>query len=206
MRVLSLDVSSKTGFCFFETTDKMTLLDYGQIPKVECPTDLEFPSSFVVWAWNIFDTLETVIDKYSPDILVIEQTCAGSKNAMSQKILEAVHHLLAEKIHKEKLKSVYYMTGFWRKEIGSYMNAEEKKHNKAVKDYKKKHKTKVAKDENGKRIGIVGKKHVTIRLINSVFADQLKEPLKRKDEDTADAIALGLCFHKQKFKSCGNKE
>lgn len=200
-KVLSLDVSSKTGFCFFSTSDNgMELLEYGQIPKVECPSDLEFPSSFVVWAWNIFDTLETLIDKYKPDILVIEQTCAGSKNAMSQKILEATQHLLAEKIHKEKLKSIYYMTGFWRKEIGSYMNAEEKKQNKAVKEYKKKHKTKVAKDENGKRIGIIGKKHVTIRLINSVFAGQLKEPLKRKDEDTADAIALGLCYHKQRLK------
>lgn len=203
MRVLSLDISSKTGFCYFETTDKMTLLDYGQIPKIECPEG-DFPTSFVLWAYKIFDGLEDLIDKYKPEHLVIEQTCAGSKNALSQSILEWTHFLVAEKILKEKIPHSYKKTGEWRKEVGSYMSAEEKKQNKKVKEYKKKHKTNVAKDENGKRIGIIGKKHVTIRLINSVFEDQLKEPLKRKDEDTADAIALGLCFHKQKLKNCGN--
>jgi Holliday junction resolvasome RuvABC endonuclease subunit len=205
MKVLSLDVSSKTGFCFFETTDKMTLLDYGQIPKIECP-DKDFPESFVLWANEVFKTVEELIKKHRPDRLVIEQTCAGSKNAMSQKLLEFVHFLLADYIVKNKIPCSYIMTGIWRKEVGSYMSAEEKKQNKKVKEYKKKHKTNVAKDENGKRIGLIGKKHVTIRLVNEVFKDQLKEPLKRKDEDTADAIAIALCFHKQKLKSCGNVE
>ena len=200
-KVLSLDVSSKTGFCFFATSEEgMKLLDYGQIPKVECPCQYEFPENYVEWAKEVFVTLEALITRFQPEVLVIEQTCAGSKNAFSQKILEWIHFLLADYIVAQDIAVKYRLTGEWRKEIGSYMNAEEKKHNKAVKDYKKKHKTKVAKDENGKRIGIVGKKHVTIRLINSVFADQLKEPLKRKDEDTADAIALGLCYHKQQLK------
>ena len=199
--VLSLDVSSKTGFCFFATNgEEMRLSDYGQIPKVECPPQYEFPESYIEWAKEIFSTLEVLIVKYQPEVLVIEQTCAGSKSAFSQKILEWIHFLLADYIVAKDFTVKYLLTGEWRKEVGSYMNAEEKKHNKAVKDYKKKNKTKVAKDANGKRIGIVGKKHVTIRLINSVFADQLTEPLKRKDEDTADAIALGLCYHKQRLK------
>lgn len=197
MRGLSLDVSSKTGFCYFSSEEDIKLLDYGQIPKIECPEG-DFPESYVKWARLVFATLEELIVKYNPEMLVIEQTCAGSKNAMSQKILEWVHILLAIYIVEKKIPSTYVLTGQWRKEIGSYMNAEEKKRNKMVKEYKKKHKTNVAKDENGKRIGIISKKHVTIRLINSVFESQLKEPLKRKDEDTADAIALALCYHKQK--------
>lgn len=87
------------------------------------------------------------------------------------------------------------MTGVWRKQIGSFMNATEKKRNKEVKEYKKKNKSKLAYDINGKRIGKISKKHVTIRLINETFADQLKTPLRRKDEDQADAISLNWAYH-----------
>lgn len=200
-RVLGIDLSSKTGWAVAVSVDKECQLEaYGQIPKIDCPEEEPFPGSYVTWAYEIFSRIEELIEIYQPDVLVIEQTTAGSKNAMSQKILEFSHFLLAKYIQETGIKNTYLLTGEWRKEVGSYMNELEKKHNKAVKDYKKKNKSNIAYDINGKRIGKITKKHVTIRLMNEVFKDYLKSPLKKKDEDSADAMGLALCYHKLRLR------
>lgn len=195
-RVLSLDVSSKTGYASAISSDSgFTLENYGQITKIECPENEKYPASFVTWAYECYGVIEDLINRHHPDVLVIEETCSGSKSVYSQKILEFTHFLLARFIKETEIKNIYLMTGVWRKQIGSFMNATEKKRNKEVKEYKKKNKSKLAYDINGKRIGKISKKHVTIRLINETFADQLKTPLRRKDEDQADAISLNWAYH-----------
>lgn len=194
-RILSLDVSTKTGWALLISSDKGPILEaYGQIPKVECPEEEPYPGSYVTWAYQCFNPVEAVIEECMPDILVIEEV-TKSQNPFSQKILDYIHFLLAKFIKETGIPCVYMMTGQWRSAVGSYMNVAEKKHNAAVRKYKEKNKSKIAYDENGKRIGIIGKKHVTIRLINDTFKGQLKKPLIRKDEDTADAIALALAHH-----------
>jgi len=117
---------------------------------------------------NVSIRFNTLIDLIKPDVLVIEETSKGSKNAMSQKILEWTHFLLAQKIKTSNIKAVYIMTEEWRREIGCKMSDEEKLRNKQVRDYKKSYhkrngkKTTVAYDINGKRIGLIGRKHVNI--------------------------------------------
>ena len=196
-RVLAIDLSSKTGWSLTISSDEgLSLEAYGQIPKIECPQEEPYPSSYVTWAYTIFGEIENLIDIYTPSVLVIEETCGGSKNAFSQKLLEYSHFLLARYIKETKIKNVYFQTGVWRKETGSYMNDAERKHNKEVKKYKEKHKTKIARDINtGKRIGKITKKHVTIRLVNEVFAKYLKMPLRKKDEDVSDSLGLAFCYH-----------
>lgn len=205
-KVLSLDVSSKTGFSVLSIgiAGECILEAYGQVPKIHCPDSETYPGSYVTWAYLIFNKIEELIEKYQPDTLVIEQTCAGSKNAMSQKILEFSHFLICKYIQETKIPNFWFLTGEWRKEIGSYMNKTEKSRNKEIKDYKdayfKKYgkKTKCAYDINGKRMGKIGKKKVTIRLMNEVFKDQLKEPLRPKDEDASDALAINYCYYLKK--------
>jgi Holliday junction resolvasome RuvABC endonuclease subunit len=197
-RVLSLDISTKTGYCLaIVSSDGMILEDYGQLPKISCPDEESYPGSYVGWAYLCYGEIERLIEQYRPDVLVIEET-TRSKNSFSQKILEFLHFLVARFIRETGIKNVYYQTGEWRKEVGSHMNLEEKQRNKEVREYKKKNKTKIAYDINGKRIGMIGKKHVTIRLVNETFKDQLKQPLKRKDEDTADAVSLNFCYYLRK--------
>ncbi len=201
-RILSLDISTKTGYAVLVTgiNGECILEAYGQVDKIPCPAKEPYPGSYVTWAYKCYEKIEELIEKFTPDVLVIEEV-TKSKNAMSQKILDFCHFLTARFIQETGIKNVYLQTGDWRSEVGSYMNATEKAHNKKVREYKKKvlkdtgKKTTVAYDINtGKRIGMIGKKHVTIRLINDTFKDQLKKPLKRKDEDTADGIAIAYCY------------
>jgi hypothetical protein len=68
----------------------------------------------------------------------------------------------------------------------------------AGKNGKLKKKAIVVYDEAGERIGKVGKKNVSVRTANEIFGSQLKEPLKRKDEDNAEALLLAYAYHMRK--------
>lgn len=204
-RVLSLDISSKTGWASATISDYgIKLEDYGTILQTHSP-DGEYPSNYVIWAHTIFDGISSLIKLYKPDVLIIEETSKGSKNAMSQKILEWTHFLLAKHIKDNNIKSVYIMTEAWRREIGCKMSDKEKLKNKEVRTYKKKNKSKLAYDINGKRIGIVGRKHINVRRANEIFGDQLREPLRKKDEDTADSLGLLASYYFRQLKN-ENKE
>lgn len=200
-RILSLDMSTKTGWALMLSSDRgIELHANGQIPAIHEPPG-NYPSNYIDWAFMVFAKISEVIDLYAPDVLVIEETVAGSKEVYSQKILEWIHFLVAKFIKETNIKVVYFLTGQWRSIVGSKMTKEESNHNKAVKEYKKKHGTRVAKDENGKRIGKLTKKHVNIRRANEVFGKYFKTPLRKKDEDTADALLLGYAYHIKRLEN-----
>ena len=207
-RVLSLDISTKTGYAFaVSSKDGITLEDYGTLDQIHEPKDFPYPDSYVIWACLCFSKIEELIDRHGPDVLIIEETSKGSKNSFSQKVLEFIHFLLAKYIKETGIKSVYLMTEQWRREIGCQMTKEEKLKNKEVrnfkKDFEKKNgrKTTIAYDKDKKRIGLVGRKHVNIRRVSEIFGNQLKIPLKRKDEDLADGLGLLACYHFRRIKS-----
>lgn len=194
-RILSLDMSTKTGWALIVSTkDGPALEEYGQIPQIPEPAG-KYPSNYVDWAYLCFGKIVELVDRLAPDTLVIEETASGSKNIYSQKILEYIHFLVAKMIKECQIKTVYMMTEQWRRETGCVMTKEEKKKNKQVRDYKKSHDVKIAYDIEGKRIGLTGRKHVNVRRANEVFGSFLKEPLRKKDEDTADSLLLGYAYH-----------
>ena len=175
------------------------LEEYGTLPTIHEPEG-SYPSNYVIWAHQVFNEIHNLIVRYRPDVLAIEETCAGSKGVYTQKFLEWCQFLLASFIKESKIRSVYLLTGAWRSEVGAKMTKEESKHNKDVKDYKKKHGTKRAYDIKGKRIGKLTKKHINVRRANEVFGQFLKEPLRKKDEDTADSLLLGYAMHLRRLK------
>lgn len=197
-RVLSLDLSTKTGYCLLVSSDRGMILEaYGQIDKVSCPEDESYPSSYVTWAYKCFEKVEELIECLNPDVLVVEEV-TRSKNALTQKILDYIHFLVAKFIQETGIRAIFFQTGEWRKEVGSYMSKTEKEQNKYVKEYKDKTGKKLARDKNNKVIGKVTKKKVTIRLINDIFKSQLKILLGPSEDDTADAIALSYCYYLRK--------
>jgi Holliday junction resolvasome RuvABC endonuclease subunit len=201
--ILSIDLSTKTGWAVIISSDAGAgLVDYGMIRQIPQP-DGPYPSCFVDWAYLVFNGIEDLIKKFKPDMLAIEETVAGSKAVYSQKILEYSHFLLAKHIKDSNIESIYLLTGAWRSEVGAKMTKEESKHNKEVKAYKTKHGTKLARDINGKILGKLTKKHINIRRANEVFGPFLKEPLRKKNEDEADALLLALALHLRRLK--GNK-
>ena len=200
-RVLALDMSTKTGWAVFISNDKGCGLEcYGQIKQIP-QIDGQYPDNFVEWAHACFNEIVKLIDTHAPDVLVIEETASGSKSIFSQKILEWIHYLVAKLIKESNIKATYLMTEQWRRETGCLMSKEESKHNKEVRKYKDKNSTSIAYDENGKRIGRITRKHVNIRRANEVFGKFLKTPLRKKDEDAADSLLLGFCYHLRRMRN-----
>jgi Holliday junction resolvasome RuvABC endonuclease subunit len=205
-RILALDVSSKTGYACMASSDSgIKLEEHGTLNKIDNPGG-DYPSDYVIWAHNVFNEIHGLISRLKPDILAIEETVAGSKAVYSQKFLEWCHFLLASFIKEHKVRATYLLTGAWRSEVGAKMTKEESDHNKAVKKYKVKNNTKVARDINGKRIGKKTKKHINIRRANEIFGAFLREPLKKKNEDEADALLLGYALHLRRTKNSGTTE
>lgn len=207
-RVLSLDMSTKTGWAFIlSSPEGLTLEAYGQIASIPEPQDVPYPASYVNWAYLCFREIVTLLDKYAPDVLVIEETVAGSKSVYSQKILEYIHFLVARLIRDTGIKVKYFLTGEWRVDVGCLMTKEEKARNKAVKAHKDKLKAEGAtkktraRDKDGKSIGKISKKHVNIRRANEIFGNSLVKPLVKQDEDMADALLLGFAYHLRKARN-----
>lgn len=200
-RILSLDMSTKTGWAsMVSSKDGIVLECYGTIPQIHEPQG-QYPCNYVEWAYLCFGQIEQLIEEHAPDVLVIEETVAGSKAVYTQKILEWIHFLVAKFVRETKIKAIYLLTGAWRSEVGAKMTKEESKHNKKVAAYKAKNESKIAYDESGKRIGKLTKKHINIRRANEVFGKFLKAPLRKKDEDTADSLLLGYCYHLRRMKN-----
>lgn len=161
--------------------------------------DDRYPVSYIKWSGKCYAKILDLIDKYQPSVLVIEETSKGSKNAHSQKILEYIHFRVANYIMESGSPVIYMMTEEWRRIVGCLMTKEEKKQNKTVREAHKEG-TKIVKNEKGKRIGIIGKKHVNVRRANELFGPSLREPFKLNDEDKADGILLNYAYHLRQRK------
>lgn len=200
-RILALDMSTKTGWSSLVSSESgLDLETCGQFDPIEEPEG-QYPANYVDWAYMVFDKILELINRFAPSVIVVEETCAGSKNVYSQKILEFCHFLLAKFIKESNIKAIYLLTGEWRTAVGCKMNKEERDRNKAVREYKKKHKVRLARDENGKIIGLKNRKHINIRRANEVFGKFLAKPLTKKDEDTADSLLLGYCYHLRRIEN-----
>jgi hypothetical protein len=217
--ILSLDMSTKTGWAFFISTQNgLTLVDYGKLEQIHTP-DGRYPSSFLIWAHAVFEKIRELILHNAPDVIIIEETSAGSKAIYTQKILEWIHFLVASFLVDKCIRVIYIMTEEWRRETGCLMSKEEKKLNAKVSKLKAKQKSEILQDESlteeekksklksvrakidGKVAGRTGRKHVNVRRANEVFGEFLNEPLRQRDEDKADALLLGYCYHLRRLKT-----
>jgi len=196
LKILSLDISSKTGWALFEMYDRdARLTEFGRLDKIDKP-DGVYPFDYVKWADTIWYSIQDLLIRHEPDLVAIEETAIKPKsNPYSQKLLDWVHYRLANYLLEAGVSYRYFRTEEWRRIAGCVMTKEEKKRNSEVSRQKKaKGKGKervIAKDENGKVIGKITRKHVNVRRANELFSLDLKI----KDEDIADAALLGwaLC-------------
>lgn len=197
MKILSLDISSKTGYCLSLSSEKgFELLEYGTLEKEDEPKELKYPGSYLQWSENCAKAIQSLIMKTNPDHIAIEET-TPSRNSYSQKLLEWIHRLVLYDSLRNWLENVTYLrTGDWRGLTESHMNNEEKKHNAKVRRLKKKTgKSKVKID--GKVAGLITRKHVSVRRANELFNLELK----LKDNDSAEAILICYAKHLQLKKA-----
>ena len=125
-RILSLDISSKTGWAVGVVEDgNLELEACGVLPQIHEPKDESYPGSFVTWAYQCFEGIVELVDRYHPTILAIEETTANLKSSHSQKILEYLHFLTAKMIKETGIKNIFLPTGQWRRIVDCKMTKAE---------------------------------------------------------------------------------
>jgi hypothetical protein len=202
VKFLVLDISSKTGWAHFESgPEGLKLLGRGQMAQVPRRTDLKYPEDYLKWAEDVSAQIRALVWSRSHDYLVIEETAKGSKDAHAQKLLEWIHLRVAEHIVAQRrvgnLAGAYYLqTGEWRQTAGCQMTKEEKKRNSKVRKSRKAAGNSALVELDGKKVGLVSKKHVTLRRVKEIFDIDL--PVKQNDE--ADALLIGYAAYKRFFE------
>lgn len=184
MKLLSLDVSSKTGYCIMEDEK---LLDFNKITvKVENfnPNSKPPPDKHPSYPKNIADASDLMASKIKdlilevkPDHIVIENTVKG-RNRNSQRMLEWFHRALLDEIWSLNIPFTYMDPSQWRSILELRLSKDDKVNNKMC--------------SKGLKRGKVGKKHLSVRYINAQY--NLK--LKLKDNDQADSICLAEAWFK----------
>lgn len=188
MKILALDISTKTGWAYFEDgalvrhgtfTSYLPVTDYGIYPR----NYIKFVASYTNNLYN------DIVNAQELDVIVIEET-NKSKARYSQKLLEFIHCLLLHHIWSVGLinKVKYVNTSDWRKVLDIYLSKDDKKNNALVTKAKRKGKSK-------KELGVKGRitrKHVAVKVANEMYNLNLKQ----KDNDQAEAILLGTAYIK----------
>lgn len=218
MKVLALDVSTKTGWALF---DGAQLVSFGFLEK---PRSFEecgnYPGNFTQVAEDMVNLIATVVATQKPDMLIVEETNKtgrfGSRH--SQKILEFIHCFLIHRF-KAHMPIKYINTSDWRKilklsvadtkkmakpyikeltRLKGELAKADKAHKKVAKDALDAHK-KTLKDKciHGK----IDKKSISVAFVNMTH----KLALKKGDNDISDAICLGEAY-KRGVKTLTNKD
>lgn len=215
MQVLSLDISSSTGWASFDTDVGPSSLRYGCIVLPKRARD------YAVHPWGYYDAalqlakllLEKVGETFhNPDeegVLLVEET-NGARARFTQKFLEYCHfaflHAFFEKYEGCRLKVVYINTSEWRKVTSTCLSKEDKNRNARLSRLKRKAREvgQTLSYQDKQRIGIAGKttiKHVAIRRVRELYGIELLA----KDDDCADAILL-LRAHLDGAQPCTGSE
>lgn len=134
MRLLCLDLSTKTGWSIIE--DNAKLIEFGNIKKkIEGDeTSSDYPNNYIKMAKDIsFDVIQ-LIKKFHPDYIIIEETNKG-KNRYSQKALEFIHFAVNDILYACPFKCpiVYLDTSEWRYLLNLSLNKDQRKTNKEIK-------------------------------------------------------------------------
>lgn len=177
MRLLALDLSTKTGWAILEDArliayDTIIYDDFNLKP-------LPPPFDTIQKADAIAKEIVQVCFAFQPDCIVIEQTNLG-RQRYSQKMLEHIHCVTLIFLVNNRFKNIEYMdSSEWRTLEAVKLSEDDKKHNKELRRTKQR--------------GKINLKHKTLELVNKIFDLELK----MKNNDAADAMALGLAWFKK---------
>ncbi len=192
MKILSLDLSTKTGWAVIEAIQsdvickELRIIDFDTFQKSEKLINFEaFEFEDIGKVLSFIESLciniTNVFHKHSPKAIIIEQTNSGKYFGLIQKILEWIHYrvLITSLRLLDGKPPIYLASSEWRKIMDLRLTKEQKKHNKDIKSGIEKKKVTV--------------KHLAVQKANELF----NLNLKMKDNDKADAILLGTAYLKK---------
>lgn len=193
MRFLSLDVSTNTGWAIF---DDAKLTHFGvftcKVPgyKAAIKSYKDFPETY---PYNFMDTADEIAkkckeiaDEFQPDNIVIEHT-EGSKQRISQRLLEWTHYTIYQILRNDLIPSYYLLVADWRTQVKCYLKywPEHSKWNKEVAKAKKITPPRKRPRINGNVVSRIDLKKLSILIANEHF------DIQTKNDNIADAINLG---------------
>lgn len=219
MRILALDLSTKTGFAVLDVTGgEIVLVEYGciEIPTIEGMG--EYPQNFVLAAEMVAEHCGKLVENFNPDLIAIEDT-NGGRFRYSIKTLEFIHAAVLRSIRDSIGKVRYVNTGEWRGQaLGLSVTTSKKRKAKLKKQIaaiKKELKiqSKGVSDERKSELKIaaerqiaeieasmknecldvkIDKKSIAVAYANVTYGLSLK----KANNDAADAICLGTALAK----------
>lgn len=183
MKVLGLDLSSHMGYALLSSSDKIEHSGVFHLKndKKHILEDI----NLLNLAKKVGNTARDLYIKHRPDLVIIEQTNAGSFRT-SQKFLEFSHFSVLNELHELNANIAYVDTSAWRRTLGIKLSPEQRKHNKSLSSKKSKLKKdgKVLRSTKGN--GKITWKHLSVAWVN----DKFKLELKVGENDIADAICV----------------
>lgn len=199
MRVLAFDASTHAGWALLEGERGAVKPQIASMGLVENDRSIQafgsYPNNYLAAASSIAERLAALVFQHRPDVIVIEETNMG-RSRYAQKILEFIHCSLLSRLTSQSpsVPIVYISSSTWRKVLDIRLDIEQRKNNIKITKAKKLHSDTgiplaVAKRQLGVK-GKVTKKHLSVNRINEVY----DLGFKVKDNDTAEAILLGLAF------------
>lgn len=194
MKILSLDISTKTGFAVIDSEDHK-IIEHGLIRPAHTVEQLgEYPRSYVAMAMELATGLCSLIDRVAPDVIVVEETNPGGRaGRYSQKMLEYLHcAFLITLPVKHTIK--YISTSVWRRTLQMKLSKDDKKNNSLVNAAKRSSKESgVSIYEQKAKLKVKGKvtwKHLSVRYVNEKYGTAFL----MKDNDVTDAVCMALAF------------
>jgi len=185
MKILSLDLSSETGWCIFidglyhtsGTLEKVYIEDFN-VNKHPNKSN-KYPQNIVNAINEIIVKIDEKYLEFKPEIIVIEGSVKG-RNRHTQKFIEWMHLMVFLKF--KELAVINYMdVSEWRKIVNLRLNKEDKINNKLVK--------------KGEKRGKINKKHLSVRMVNLLF----KLNKRLLDHNECDSILLGKAYVDKKL-------
>lgn len=215
MRILSLDISSSTGWALLDTEVGPASLQFGCIKLPKRARDYaEHPWSYWLAAHELARLLiKRIYDSNlgEGDVVVVEETNGGGRaSRWSMKFLEYCHCAFLSHYMKEfegiSIKLVYVNTSEWRRVTETRLTKEDKNQNAKLSRHKRQAKMKGQKltYQDKQAIGIAGKttiKHVAIRRCKELFNIELTAT----QDDPADALLM-LKAYVDGAKPCTGQE
>jgi hypothetical protein len=206
--ILSIDASTHAGWALMDGEPgdlKPRIIEKGLIENDRPVLSFgAYPWCYIQAADSIATQLYSLILRCNPSLVVIEETNLG-RSRYAQKLLEFIHSALLLKIKHwgTALPIKYISSSVWRQAVGAKQNKLERRNNTLLSKAKKlagemvrntpgfsyTKALAIAKKKLGIR-GKLGKKHISVRVVNDVYDLDLTVG----DNDTAEAICLGMAF------------
>ena len=199
MKVASLDLSTHAGYAILEGElgSRPSLLKAGTV-DLQRPTAEygPYPYTYRRAATALAGLLMETIGGFSPEVVVIEEINSG-RSRYTQKYLENIHTAVLARLESDfpEARIVYLDSDGsigWRTVLGLRLSKEQRRVNARLATAKRAARRQGEKLDK-KKLGIAGKlnkKHLAVARANHEFGLQLIQ----KDNNTADALLLGLAF------------